>query len=222
MVYTFWEGVMPAYIKLCLNTWHIPFTVLNYDNLHSYTELPLQKLKRYPLAQQADCIRVHVLRDNGGYWLDADTILLINKLPDVTILGDNSTRINSVGYLHTVPRTDMFVQWAAYQDNVLNTPTADFHWAMMGNAFTDKYLKQHKEITIGDIYKYWLETNNDINRQEKYLQFYFEQQHRFKDVNAKDMIMLHNSWTPEWYKQLSRDEALANGCTLSNILREVT
>ena len=73
MVYTFWEGEMPDYIKLCMYTWHFPVTILNYDNLNNYTDLQItSQLERFTLPQIADCVRVHVLRDQGGYWLDAD------------------------------------------------------------------------------------------------------------------------------------------------------
>ena len=45
MVYTFWEGEMPAYIKLCMQTWKIPYVLLNYDNVNQYTDIPIEKLK---------------------------------------------------------------------------------------------------------------------------------------------------------------------------------
>ena len=54
---------MPGYIRLCLDTWKVPCTVLNYDNVNDYTDLPLDKLKRFTLPQIADCVRVHVLSD---------------------------------------------------------------------------------------------------------------------------------------------------------------
>ena len=82
-VFTFWEGNMPEYIKLCMATWKFPYTVLSYENLPNYSDIPVNRLKHFTLPQIADYIRVHILRDYSGYWLDTDTILLNPELPDV-------------------------------------------------------------------------------------------------------------------------------------------
>lgn len=222
MIFTFWEGKMPAYIKMCLDTWKFPFVILNYDNLWEYTHLPIDKLKRFWLAQISDCVRVHVLRDNGGYWLDADTIMLSDRLPEETIMGYPETRINTCGYLHTEPHMQMFEEWAAYQDKIINGPDGKRYWGTFANEFSDQYLNNHLEVPIGDVERCWPETylvDGDAPRMQKYKYFYFEQSYKLSDIKETDMIMLHNSWTPKWYKDLSEEDVLASQCTLSNILK---
>ena len=99
-IFTFWEGPMPAYIKMCMDTWRHPFTLLTYDNLHNYTNLLVdERLKRFTMPQIADVVRVHVLRDQGGCWLDADTIMVTDKLPRVNILGNPKARTGTIGML---------------------------------------------------------------------------------------------------------------------------
>ena len=222
-VFTFWEGPKPAYIDLCLKTWKFPYTVLNYDNLSKYTDFDAHKADKFTLPQIADCVRVHVLRDRGGCWLDADTIMLDDQLPAATILGNADTRFNTIGFLRTDECSDMFVDWAKYQDSVLNQKNPSHHWSIMGNAFTDPYLKEHAEIHIGSIDKCWAELNlvESLSRRDKYKVFYFEKKRHLADISDTNMLMLHNSWTPEWYKKLSTHEVLAQTCTMSNILREV-
>lgn len=219
MIYTFWEGVMPAYIKLCLETWTMPYVILNYSNLHNYTDfVVIPKLKQYTLPQIADCIRVHVLRDQGGYWLDADTIIL-GDLPKENITGEPETRSNSIGLLHTEKGSDMFIKWAEFQDEILkgNYPN---RWDLFGNAFTDGYVKTHNDITIHNITDYQPERLIIGNtRSEKYINYYFKSNYHLKDIKC-DLLMLHNSWTPNWYKKLTEDEVLSQNCTMSNILRE--
>ena len=219
MIFTFWEGTMPAYIQLCMETWDVPHVVLNYSNLHFYTDLPVDdRLKRFSLAQIADVVRVHVLRDQGGYWLDADTILTTDKLPDGMITGDPIKKTNTIGFLHTEPCSEMFTEWAAYQDHVIADPNASHHWSVMGNRFTDPYLKTH-DVPIVTVWPYWPETaGQDIKRYEKYISFYFYESHK---IDMPDMLMLHNSWTPQWYKNKTREQVLEHDSTLSNILREV-
>lgn len=221
-VFTFWEGPKPAYIDLCLKTWKFPYTVLNYDSLNKYTDFDAHKAKKFSLPQIADCVRVHVLRDNGGCWLDADTIMLDDKLPRATVLGNADTRSNTIGFLRADACPEMFDEWAKYQDSVLEQKDPSHHWSIMGNAFTDPYLQEHTEIHIGSIDKYWVELSltENLSRVDKYKVFYFEKQRHLSDILKTNMLMLHNSWTPSWYKQLSAPEVLEKACTLSNILQE--
>ena len=223
MIYTFWEGQMPDYIKLCLETWKFPFKVLNYDNLRQYTDYDIERARRFTLPQQADCVRVHVLRDNGGYWLDADTVMLGDKLPEETILGDNEKRTNSIGFLNAEHDKDMFAKWSDYQDRIISSSSSN-SWDVLGNRFTDAYLWKQIEIVIGDIRNHLPETymiQQGIPRFSKYRMFYFENGFHLSDIDETEMLMLHNSWTPGWYKELTREQVLSRNCTLSNILSEV-
>ena len=223
-LFTFWEGPMPAYIDLCLRTWKRPFTLLTYDNLHEYTDIRIEQYLGFTLPQIADAVRVHVLRDQGGYWMDADTIMLTGKLPEATVLGNPETRTNSIGFLHSEPHSEMFTEWAKYQDEVIANPDASYHWSVMGNDFTDPYVREHMDITIGHIKNCCPETymiKGNISRYEKYHQLYFDKKYHLSDLHDTDMLMLHNSWTPTWYKNMTADDVLAANYTLSNILSEV-
>ena len=226
MIFTFWEGnTMPAYLQLCRRTWLFPYISLTYETVNDYTDLVIdEKLKRFTFPQIADCVRVHVLRDNGGYWLDADTIMLTDKLPEENMVGDYNTKMNTIGFLHTEEHSQMYEWWAIFQDSVIKRQDTPKQWNVMGNAFTDKYLKEHPEITIKNVADYWPETymiDSNISRYEKYRKFYFEEDYHLKDIHDTTMLMLHNSWTPDWYKALSEKEVLQQSCTMSNILREV-
>lgn len=225
MVYTFWEGPMPEYIKLCMDTWKVDYKVLNYDNLGEYIALPMDRVKGLTLQLLADCVRVHLLRDYGGYWLDADTIMLSPELPEENIVGLVKERTNTIGFLHTEPHTEMYEKWAAYQDRVLKTyDKKGIKWDMVGNSFTDDYIKNNKDISIYPSNNLWPEVymiKEDIPREQKYKKFYFEKNYNLKDIKQDKLLMLHNSWTPNWYKELSREDVLKQNCTLSNILREL-
>lgn len=228
MIYTFWEGKMPAYIKLCMQTWKHDYTMLTYDNLNQYTDLPISELrKHFTLPQIADIVRVHVLRDNGGYWLDTDTIMITDELPTENMMGYVEERTNTIGYLYTEPNSEMFRKWAKYQDNIIDSADLDItplSWDIVGNRFTDPYVKEHKEISICDVSNKWAETymiDVDIPRPDKYKYLYFVESYHLSDLKPTNMLMLHNSWTPNWYKLLSKEQILDNTCTMSNILREV-
>lgn len=223
-VYTFWEGNKPDYIKLCMRTWRIPYILLTYDNVNEYTDIPIEKIKRFSMPQIADIVRVHVLRDNGGYWLDADTIMIKDELPDTDLVGDPVKRKMSAGLLHTEAGSDMYKEWARYQDEIINGPSSSHYWALFANAFADPYAQAHKDIRIAPITNYWPETymikgeNTDKNRHVKYDQFYFNASFTLTDIWPTSLLMLHNAWTPKWYKALPEAEILKGGYTMSNIL----
>ena len=198
-----------------MSSWKFNFIELGFHNLNKYTNLNIKRLKQFPLQQISDVVRVHVLRDNGGTWLDADTIAT-GELPTETLLGNPKTRENTIGFLNA--HNEMFVEWAKFQDEILNGNETPTHWSTFGNAFTDDYLKQHTEIKIGCVDECWPETKlAGTNRMLKYQEFYFNRSYHLKPR----LLMLHNSWTPMWYKELSRREVLATDCTLSNILNEI-
>ena len=223
MIFTFWEGKRPAYIELCFESWNFDFVLLTFENLRKYTDLPIERLKRFTLPQIADCVRVHVLRDNGGTLLDADTIVL-GKLPNAPILGYPETRGNTIGFLNAKANEQMYIEWAKHQERIINSCEPPLHWSVMGNDFTDDYLREHTEIKIGDIKSRWPETymvGGGAPRMNKYKSLYFGQSYYLKDFNKTDLLMLHNSWTPDWYKELTREEVLRQNCTLSNILNEI-
>ena len=226
-VFTFWEGKMPAYISLCMSTWKLPYTVLTYENLHEYTDLDIESVKRFSLPQIADCVRVHVLRDQGGYWLDADTIMVTGQLPDTDMVGDPGKRTNTIGLLYSKAHSEMFTKWAQYQDEIIRSTgfrNAKYPWDLMGNSFTDGYVREHQSVRIHPVERYWPETYmiaDEIPRYEKYRRFYFEQGNGLADIRPADLLMLHNSWTPEWYKNISATDVLAGSCTMSNVLREI-
>lgn len=225
MIFTFWEGKMPEYIKLCLDTWKNDYIMLTYDNLNQYTSLPIDKLKYFTLPQVADIVRVHILRDNGGYWLDTDTIMITDELPTENMMGYVEDRTNTIGYLHTEPNSEMFKAWAEYQDIILNSNVIDRDaWDIVGNRFTDPYVLNHKEISICDVSNKWAETymiDRDIPRPDKYKYLYFVESYHLSDLKPTNMLMLHNSWTPDYYKHFTESEVLAYNCTLSNILKEI-
>ena len=229
MIYTFWEGKMPAYIKLCMQTWKHDYTMLTYDNLNQYTDLPIDKLrKHFTLPQVADIVRVHVLRDNGGYWLDTDTIMITDELPTENMMGFVEERTNTIGYLYTEAHSDMFEAWANYQDHIMKRAdlgNISLTWDIVGNRFTDPYVMNYRNISICDVSNKWAETymiDDLMSRYDKYRRLYFGTSYKLSDFKPTNMLMLHNSWTPQWYKDIAtKEEVLSEACTLSNILREV-
>ncbi len=64
-----------------------------------------------------------------------------------------------------------------------------------------------------------IKEKKDINF---YRQFYFENDFSQEVIkNTKGIILLHNSWTPEEFKEMTEEEILNQNNTLSNILKTI-
>lgn len=222
MIYTFWEGPMPGYIKLCLDTWRQEFTLLNYNNMNNYTNLDIKALQNYTLAQISDVVRVHILRDNGGYWVDADTIMLTDYLPEENMIGMSADRTAHCGYLHFDKNSIMLKEWAEKQDAIISLGRTG-KWDLFANSLSEPLVKKYDEVIIKDRQLYFPESYMSIedNPYFQYRDFYFDSHYQLSDIKLTELLMLHNSWTPPWYKELSEIEVLSKTRTMSNILKEV-
>lgn len=80
-VFTAWFGPMPEYIKYCISTIKSCCSnvyVIDESNTSKYLDVQtvkdLQKIKK--LAHRVDCLRVFLIQKYGGYWIDADTVMI--------------------------------------------------------------------------------------------------------------------------------------------------
>ena len=105
-------------------------------------------------------------------------------------------------------------------------------WDCMGNRILKRSLKtKNKKLFYkinSEVIKCFPEIeykkiNNIITpAPENYANFYFK--HDYSDFaleNNGGIILLHNSWTPEEYKKMSREEFLKTNNTLSKILQNI-
>lgn len=86
-IFTYWENPQGSqgywYINQCIELMRQKligsnFTLLTPDNLHHYVDMSVlpDHWKTLEVAKKADCIRAVALLQNGGWWLDADTIVI--------------------------------------------------------------------------------------------------------------------------------------------------
>ena len=79
-LWVYWQGDMPPYINLCIETIKrhstgINLVLLDDYSITKYLQVPLV-YKQLSVVHRADYIRVELLHKYGGIWLDADTIVL--------------------------------------------------------------------------------------------------------------------------------------------------
>lgn len=244
-IFTFWEPrtKLPGYLKLCMKTWekYIPnaeIVVLDYSNLGDWIDInefgPNLLDGRFSLPMIADAIRVMLLEKYGGLWMDTDTIILNKNIveylkdnKECSMFGYKSSRAVHIAWINSIKNSNIMKEWLLYQKEVITNfrkPEKDF-WAYLGNAFVNPYCQSHVEdVAVWDVNDEKCMPELKIagaTHQERYREFYFNLKYKFSDIDTKNIIMLHNSWTPVEYKNMSEEEFLKTGCTLANILVEV-
>lgn len=244
-IFTFWEPTdsMPAYLKLCLDTWKtnapgFKVTTLDHSNLESYldaADYPMDRLLMLPLQIQKDAIEAAVLHQQGGIFMDVDTIVL-NNFKSVLEQLQNSEIVlfsNHLAFMAARPGAKLLQVWVdAIRKKLLNTnpeKLANAKWDFVGNSITNSLFKKHSSDLVLQLPKNdhaftpeILHFLNNSTAIDQYHKFWFKQ-HKADSPFYRNqfLIALHNSWTPEWYKQLSEDEVLADDCLLSTTLKNV-
>ena len=93
---------MPAYIRLCMQTWkkflpECEVVLLDYSNLEEWLGIDVYDeilFKDFSLPKQADAIRCALLKKYGGLWLDADTILTSPQVKDYLMIDSELVMIS--------------------------------------------------------------------------------------------------------------------------------
>lgn len=81
-IWTFWNSdILPDIIRGCIDTWEgrgYTITVLNPKNLSDYIHgVDILSLPYADTPQRlSDFVRLHVLYEHGGFWLDASVIMI--------------------------------------------------------------------------------------------------------------------------------------------------
>ena len=244
-VYTFWEPQesIPFYLRLCMETWrkNLPnatIVVLDYKNISEFIdvrELGLNLFSgKFPLMLIADAIRIALLAKHGGVWLDVDSIVLSPNaekyfLPDekhrTIFFGDLKTKSPHIAFINTPPNSMCLNLWREFvREKIWNTKKENLvGWDFFSNSIIDDYVKKFPDEVV------MLDASLVVPERElisfsthpmvAYVDYYFQQNHHLADVNA-DMLLLHNSWTPQQFKDISPDEFFYLDCTMVNVLAD--
>ena len=244
-VFTFWEPAskIPAYVRLCMKTWarYLPnaeIVVLDYSNINKWIDLeeygPKLKCGKFSLPQIADAIRAKVLANWGGVWLDADTILLDERASnyfqgksEVGFFGGTVGRGVHIGVIRAEKNSELMRLWERECQrkikNIDNVEKDKNFWAYLGNSIIGDYVKQNKEkVEVIDCIKENVTPEKQLpyyNQRpvDAYVDFYFRNSFDISTLHSS-LIMLHNSWTPGFIKQMNEEEFLRLDCTLAAII----
>jgi acetyltransferase-like isoleucine patch superfamily enzyme len=241
-IWAYWEprSNVPAYLQLCVNTWkkfcpNAEVLILDNSNISDYIDLsyygPELFSGKFSLPQIADALRAYLLYEHGGIWLDLDTVILDSsffheidlKDYDCIFCGDPIHRNFSIATINSKKHSEVMKYWKEKcREKIKNFVIEKDFWAYLGNSILHDIVKTNKKVGIvEDVTKYHPE-NGIFGAVPvySYQKFYFENNFTFNDFNTS-ALMLHNSWTPKKFKEMSQEQFVNSGCTLANILAKL-
>ena len=147
-IFLYWVGKEYTLISILRNLIYLHSTNGNGYNVILITDLNIKDyIKNIPdyftdlcLAHQADFVRVNVICEYGGIWLDSDTLVLdsLDSLFDYIetqngffIKQNNDTLWN--GIFGSKPNTDLMIKWKNEMINRLDNAHGKIGWCDIGN-----------------------------------------------------------------------------------------
>jgi len=152
-VFLYWTGKSFSLIEICYQLMRLhsnngkgyKLHFINDTNLKEYiTNIPTYFYNLCP-AHQADFVRVNVICDYGGIWLDSDTLVLDSldgvfewiKVNDgFFVLENNECLCN--GVFGSKSNTKLMTEWKKRMIEILNQKQNQIGWTEIGNQLLEK------------------------------------------------------------------------------------
>jgi hypothetical protein len=151
-IYLYWVGYTHKLISILRKLIYLHSTsgsgynviLITDNNIRSYVKNIPEYFTIMCPAHQADFVRVNVICDYGGIWLDSDTIVLdaLDSLFDFIENGngffvkDCSNIINSV--FGSKPNTQIMIEWRRRMTTILDNTLGKIGWCDIGSSLLEQ------------------------------------------------------------------------------------
>lgn len=222
--------------------------IINQSNAHRYIGdfFDIKNLKMYSFAKQSDIVSAAYLTKFGGTFIDIDTIMINERCNNflendssrdvLKLFGNHATGGMHIGALSTPARGRLISYWAEKLLDRVPEWEFDNSWAYVGNQIIEPYAKLSENseylevLDVSDLLvtpELQAIEDSSLNSRQKYEKFWFSELNsenkKFIDQLISDgggIISLHNSWTPEFYADMSVDQILNDNRCLSYLFSQ--
>lgn len=236
-----WQKFLPGY----------EIVFLDYSSLENWLPKGVYDdflYKNFSYPVQTDALRCALLKEYGGIWLDLDTIITSNSVNEILAkTADFITIGPHIAFIKANKDSKILSLWEKeirlkiaqaklFCDNPINkflcpkVHKAHKSWDYLGNSILNPIESPDFLRLVRESLKAMPEYSKTLETSEKppkslcknYQNFYFKND--FSDyalAKNKGIILLHNSWTPEKYRKMGKDEFLNQNITLSEIFKKI-
>lgn len=176
--------------------------LINQKNINEYVKVIPDYFYTLNYAHQADYVRVHVVYDYGGIWLDSDS-LVMNSLDSLFDIVENQNGFfikenNDVlwnGIFGSKKNTPLLLEWKNRMKHVLDAKKSSIDWTQIGNAMLQDI--KHSNPRLYDNYKIFdgCDTMYSVNWNNCVKEFIEKPYDNYKNIikNYQPVIALVNS-----------------------------
>ena len=209
-VFIYWVGKEYSLISLFRDLIRLHSTngngyrviLINHNNIHKYIfRIPRYFYKLCP-AHQADFVRVNVVCDYGGIWLDSDILVMDSLDPLFSMIENNNgffIRENNEplfnGIFGSKPYTPIMRRWKYVMNHILNKKRETIYWTEIGNDLLTKLYDLDPQLYSG--YKIWNGLDNiyPVNWDQGIREYIEKPYENYKNIIRNDqfLIVLNNS-----------------------------
>jgi hypothetical protein len=208
-VFIYWVGKEYSLIKLLRKTIYRHATNGRGYNVHFITDKNLNEyIKDVPSwfhivlpAVQADYIRVQVICERGGIWLDSDTLVVDSLDPlfdiierkDGFLLKENNEKLCN-GVFGSKPRTPLLLEWKRLQTSIMERERGNVTWTAIGNGILETLHKENPSVYSNYEIMNGLDTMYPVNWDKCVTEFIEKPYDNYKNIvrNFQPLIVLVN------------------------------
>jgi len=159
-IFLYWIGKEYTLISILRNLIYLHSTsgkgynviLITDKNVHNYVKnIPTYFNKLCP-AHQADFVRVNVICDYGGIWLDSDTLVL-DSLDSLFDLVENKNGFFIKEGIHlwngifgSKPNTQLMLEWKTEMIHILDKKKDKIDWTEIGNNLLDNIYNKKSQL----------------------------------------------------------------------------
>jgi len=179
-------------------------------------------------AHQADFVRVNVIHDYGGIWLDSDTLVLnsLDSLFDIIkekdgffIIQDNKTIWN--GIFGSKKETPLMVEWKKNMLTSLEDKKQHIRWTEIGNDMIQSMYNNNSELYKNYIIFNGLDNLYPINWDKCVDEFIDKSYDNYKNIirNYQPLIVLVNS-VYKIFEEMTNEQILKSDMPLKYFINK--
>lgn len=226
-VWVYWQGDRQPYIDLCIDTIKkhsigLNFTLLNDYKVKSYLCLP-SIYNTLSVVHRADYIRVALLKEYGGIWLDADTIVLkplvkyLSFLKKYKFLGFGKSRTPQTAVIAGTTDSLILSLWLRYIHNHINNDKIS--WGDLGPLALKKILTTLPTMSNLEYYNISTEHCVPISCKDWKDFFSFRKVEGDTITDSTGIVMLYNRYMRYTLKKYDKGYLMNSGMFISKLFR---
>lgn len=209
-IYTYWEGPMPDYIQMCRESL--------YRHCKDFEIIDVSHIKsNLPINLKVDLLKGQLIRDNGGFWIDADMIVMKPLTPLIKLL-DKTNFMGLPGFFAGKAGAPILKDWVESMEKRINAAkelNVELSFSSLIHPLLSHGLyKPYKYLTHEMVTPIW-------NTGDEFWEF-FKDDNKLEDFITDNtyIVTLYNSQFSDDFKNSSRDRILKEGWLISRMFKK--